>query len=44
CFFWVVNRMMGVNDVRKQVIVWSIPTTIAWGIGLCEILLLNFIM
>ncbi|MBD2813484.1 GntP family permease [Xenorhabdus sp. Flor] len=44
CFFWVVNRMMGIKDVRYQVIVWSIPTTIAWGIGLCGILLLNLIL
>ncbi|MDX7988545.1 GntP family permease [Xenorhabdus sp. 12] len=44
CFFWVVNRMMGIKNVKQQIIVWSIPTTIAWGIGLCGILLLNFIM
>ncbi|OTA15040.1 gluconate permease [Xenorhabdus vietnamensis] len=44
CFFWVVNRMMGIKNARKQVIVWSIPTTIAWGIGLCGVLLLNLVM
>ncbi|MEQ1976616.1 gluconate:H+ symporter [Xenorhabdus sp. SGI240] len=44
CFFWVVNRMMGIKNVRQQIIIWSIPTTIAWGIGLCGVLLLNFIM
>ncbi|PHM38392.1 gluconate permease [Xenorhabdus mauleonii] len=44
CFFWVVNRMMGIKNVRQQIIVWSIPTTIAWGIGLCGVLLLNLIM
>lgn len=32
-FFWVVNRMMGISDVKKQMVVWSIPTTIAWGVG-----------
>ena len=31
--YWVVNRMMGIADVKTQMIVWSIPTTIAWGIG-----------
>ena len=31
--FWVVNRMMGISDVKQQMIVWSIPTTIAWAIG-----------
>ncbi|MDC9581453.1 gluconate:H+ symporter [Xenorhabdus sp. PR6a] len=44
CFFWVVNRMMGITHVRQQIIVWSIPTTIAWGIGLCGVLLLNLVM
>ncbi|MDC9593982.1 GntP family permease [Xenorhabdus sp. IM139775] len=44
CFFWVVNRMMGITNVRQQIIVWSIPTTIAWGIGLCGVLLLNLVM
>ncbi|WP_371635467.1 GntP family permease [Xenorhabdus sp. KK7.4] len=42
--FWMVNRMMGIKDAKQQMIVWSIPTTIAWGIGLCGILLLNLIM
>ncbi|BET98060.1 GntP family permease [Xenorhabdus taiwanensis] len=44
CFFWVVNRMMGIKNARQQIIVWSIPTTIAWGIGLCGVLLLNLVM
>ncbi|MBD2813483.1 GntP family permease [Xenorhabdus sp. Flor] len=42
--FWMVNRMMGIKDVKQQMIVWSIPTTIAWGIGLCGVLLLNLVM
>ncbi|PHM73357.1 GntP family permease [Xenorhabdus kozodoii] len=42
--FWVVNRMMGIKDAKQQMIVWSIPTTIAWGVGLCGILILNLIM
>ncbi len=41
--FWVVNRMMGINDVKKQMIVWSIPTTIAWAIGGTMVILSNFI-
>lgn len=41
--FWVVNRMMGINDVKKQMIVWSIPTTIAWAIGGCLVILANLI-
>ncbi|CDG18899.1 GntP family permease [Xenorhabdus doucetiae] len=42
--FWMVNRMMGIKDAKQQMIVWSVPTTIAWGIGLCGILVLNLIM
>lgn len=41
--FWVVNRMMGINDVKKQMIVWSIPTTIAWAIGGVSVILANLI-
>lgn len=29
-FFWVVNRFIGIEDVREQIRVWSIPTTLAW--------------
>jgi gluconate transporter len=31
--FWVVNRMMGIEDVKQQLMTWSVPTTIAWAIG-----------
>lgn len=41
--FWVVNRMMGINDVKKQMIVWSVPTTIAWAIGGNLVILANLI-
>ncbi len=42
--FWVINRMLGVKDVKMQMMVWSIPTTIAWAIGLVFILILNAIL
>lgn len=42
--FWVVNRMMGIKDVKQQIFVWSIPTTVAWAAGLCMILLLDLIL
>ncbi|MGR6980106.1 GntT/GntP/DsdX family permease [Testudinibacter sp. P27/CKL/0425] len=41
--FWVVNRMMGINDVKKQMIVWSVPTTIAWAVGGMMVILSNLI-
>ncbi|MEX9906380.1 GntP family permease [Providencia rettgeri] len=42
--YWVVNRMMGIKDVKQQIIVWSIPTTIAWAIGLVGVLVLDIIL
>jgi H+/gluconate symporter-like permease len=41
--FWVVNRMMGIADVRKQILVWSVPTTLAWAVGGMTIALVNAI-
>lgn len=29
-FFWVVNRMMGIKNVKEQIMVWSVPTTLMW--------------
>lgn len=39
--FWVVNRMMGITDVKQQIMVWSVPTTIAWAIGGISVALVN---
>jgi gluconate transporter len=41
--FWVVNRMMGIVDVKLQIEVWSMSTTIAWGIGGTSIALVNLV-
>ena len=35
--------MMGISDVKKQMIVWSVPTTIAWGIGGISVILANLV-
>ncbi len=37
--FWVVNRMLGVTDVKRQILTWSIPTTVAWATALVTILI-----
>ncbi|NGP45160.1 GntP family permease [Bacillaceae bacterium SIJ1] len=29
-FYWVVNRMLGIRNAKEQIMVWSIPTTLAW--------------
>lgn len=36
--FWVVNRMLGVTDVKRQILTWSMPTTVAWATALVTIL------
>ena len=41
--FWVVNRMMGITDVKQQMMVWSLPTTLAWATGGASVAVLNFI-
>lgn len=39
--FWVVNRMLGIKTVKEQILVWSVPTTIAWGVSLVTLLIAN---
>jgi gluconate transporter len=41
--FWVVNRMLGITEVRQQMMAWSIPTTIAWAVGGFCVALLNLL-
>ncbi|GAB3168873.1 GntP family permease [Telluribacter humicola] len=42
--FWVVNRLMGIVEVRQQMTVWSVTTTIAWAIGGCSVALVNLVV
>ncbi|MCZ2260344.1 GntP family permease [Sporosarcina sp. G11-34] len=39
--FWVVNRMLGIKNVKEQILVWSVPTTLAWGVSLVSLLIAN---
>lgn len=39
--FWVVNRMIGVVEVKQQIMTWSVPTSIAWAIGGVLIAMVN---
>ena len=41
--FWVVNRMMGIVNVKQQLLTWSVPTTIAWAIGGILISIINLV-
>lgn len=42
-YFWVVNRMLGIKNVKEQIRVWSVTTTIAWAVGLVSLLVVNAI-
>jgi GntP family gluconate:H+ symporter len=39
--FWVVNRMMGIKNVKEQILVWSVPTTLAWLTALVMLIVAN---
>lgn len=40
-YYWVVNRMLGVEEAKEQIRVWSFTTTIVWAVGLVELLIVN---
>ncbi|ATO37705.1 gluconate permease [Geobacillus thermodenitrificans] len=39
--FWVINRMLGIKEVKEQILTWSIPTTLAWAVSLIMLLIVN---
>lgn len=41
-YFWVINESIGIKDVKEQMRVWSVTTTLAWATGLVALLALNF--
>jgi GntP family gluconate:H+ symporter len=43
-YFWVVNRLLGIEDVREQIMTWSVPTTLGWATGLIVLLIANAIV
>lgn len=43
-YFWVVNNLMGITDTRDQIRNWSITSTIAWGVGFVELLILSIFL
>lgn len=43
-FFWVVNRMLGVKNAKHQMLVWSVPTTIAWATTMVTLLIASVIV
>jgi GntP family gluconate:H+ symporter len=43
-FFWVVNRSLGIKEGKEQIRVWSVTTTIAWAVGLVELIIINAVL
>lgn len=43
-YFWVVNRTLGVREAKDQLKIWSVTSTIAWAVGVVEVLVLNIFM
>ena len=43
-YFWVVNRTLGVREAKDQLTVWSVTSTIAWAVGVVEVLVLSIFM
>jgi GntP family gluconate:H+ symporter len=43
-YFWVVNRTMGVSEAKDQLTIWSVTSTIAWAVGVVEVLILSIFM
>ena len=37
--FWVANRMLGIRDIKEQILTWSVPTTLAWLVSLIMLLI-----
>ncbi|AIC95386.1 GntP family permease [Shouchella lehensis] len=40
--FWVVNRTIGIKQAKEQILVWSVPTTIAWFVSLIMLIIADF--
>lgn len=43
-YFWVVNRTLGVSEVKEQIMTYSITSTIAWAVGFVEVLILSIFL
>lgn len=42
-YFWVVNRTLGISEAKEQLEIWSLTSTVAWLVGVVEVLVLSFI-
>ena len=40
-YFWVVNRVLGIDKAKEQIKTWSITTTVAWATGFVVLIISN---
>lgn len=43
-YFWVVNRTLGVTEAKDQIRIWSFTSTIAWAVGVVEVIILGLLI
>jgi GntP family gluconate:H+ symporter len=43
-YFWVVNRLLGIDELKDQIRVWSVPTTIGWAISGVLVTILSLVV
>ena len=43
-YFWVVNRTLGVTEVKEQIQIYSVASTVVWAVGFVELIILSFIL
>lgn len=43
-YFWVVNNLMGFKDTKEQIRNWSVTSTVAWGVGFIELMILSIFL
>ncbi|WP_315166594.1 GntP family permease [Metaclostridioides mangenotii] len=43
-YFWVVNRTLGVTEAKDQIRGYSIASTIVWGVGFVELLIISIFL
>ena len=42
-YFWVVNRLLGIEDVKEQIMTWSVPTTLGWAVSLVALVVASLL-
>ncbi|WP_392560745.1 GntP family permease [Orbus mooreae] len=40
-YFWVVNRSLGITEIKEQIKVWSMTSTVLWAAGVVTLLIVN---